>query len=119
MNKPILLIATFLILTTSIFDITHFGAVPNSDTISDQFKNAKAILDAIKAANASLSSERVVRIPDKRFYSMPIRVENVHNVTISVVGKLIASKNVKHWPRQQAIPTYYEDFLSFWGCTYI
>jgi hypothetical protein len=119
MNKSILLVATLLIFTTSIFDITHYGAVPNSDTITDQFKNAKAILDAIKAANASITSERIVRIPDKKFYSMAIRVENVHNVTISVVGKLIASKNVKHWPRQQAMPTYYEDFLSFWSCTYI
>ena len=74
MNKQLLLLATLLVLSCSLYDITHFGAVPNSDTITDQFKNQKAILDAIKAANASLTSERIVRIPDKRFYSMPIRV---------------------------------------------
>lgn len=119
MLKNILLLSTLLVVSFSIFDITHFGAVPNSDTVTDQFKNQKAILDAIKAANASNATERIVRIPDKRFYSMPIRVENVHNVTISIVGKLIASKNVKNWPRQHAKPTYYEDFFSFWGCTYI
>jgi len=74
MNKQLLLLATLLVLSCSLYDIMHFGAVPNSDTITDQFKNQKAILDAIKAANASLTSERIVRIPDKRFYSMPIRV---------------------------------------------
>jgi hypothetical protein len=74
MNRHILLLATLIVVSYSLYDITHFGAVPNSDTITDQFKNQKAILDAIKAANASLASERIVRIPGKRFYSMPIRV---------------------------------------------
>lgn len=74
MNKKLLILSTLLIIACSIFDITHFGAVPNSDTITDQFKNQKAILDAIRAANASTTSERIIRIPDKRYYSMPIRI---------------------------------------------
>ncbi len=40
-------------LATSIYDITQFGAVPNSDTVSDQFKTQRAILSAIAAANSS------------------------------------------------------------------
>jgi hypothetical protein len=36
-----------------IFDIDHFGAVANSDTVTDQFKTQQAILSAIRAANAS------------------------------------------------------------------
>lgn len=31
---------------------------------------------------------------------MPIRVDYGHNITIEVVGKLIASKNVRNWPRE-------------------
>jgi len=77
-------IAALLLLlfaTNCLYDILSFGAVPNSDTLRDQFANQKAILEAIKQANAS-KTERVVRIPNKKFYSMPIRVENVHNISI-------------------------------------
>jgi hypothetical protein len=31
----------------------HFGAVPNSDSVPDQFKNQQAILNAIRAANST------------------------------------------------------------------
>ena len=77
-------IATLLLLlftASCLYDIFSFGAVPNSDTLKDQFANQRAILEAIKQANAS-KTERVVRIPNKKFYSMPIRVENVHNISI-------------------------------------
>lgn len=47
------LLLTFLTLGSCIFDITQFGAVPNSDVLSDHFKNQRAILSAIAAANAS------------------------------------------------------------------
>lgn len=50
--KTILLLI-FVTLTASIYDITQFGAVPNSDVVSDQFKNQRAILSAIVAANSS------------------------------------------------------------------
>jgi hypothetical protein len=43
----------FIATVTSVYDITQFGAVPNSDVVSDQFKNQKAILAAIAAANQS------------------------------------------------------------------
>ena len=48
------LVIMLLVATAScIFDIDHFGAVVNSDTVNDQFKNQHAILQAIKAANSS------------------------------------------------------------------
>ena len=56
MNKKLLILSTLLFIAYSVFDITHFGAVSDSDTVTDQFKNQKAILDAIKAANASTTS---------------------------------------------------------------
>ena len=49
----IVLLLGLITLATSIYDITQFGAVPNSDTVSDQFKTQKAILAAITAANSS------------------------------------------------------------------
>jgi hypothetical protein len=69
-----ILLLCFLLLSAScIYDILSFGAVPASDTLADQLKNTKAILAAIKQANAS-TTERVVRIPAHKFYAMPIRV---------------------------------------------
>ena len=77
-NKVIVL-ALFVSLSLSVYDIMQFGAVPNSDTVVDQFKNQRAILDAIAAANTS-NVERIIRIPSKTFYTMPIRVDNTHNI---------------------------------------
>jgi hypothetical protein len=96
--KSLLLLA-LLTLCTSIYDIMEFGAVANSDVVSDQFKTQRAILSAIAAANSS-QGERIVRIPNKKFYTMPIRVDYGHNITIEIIGKLIASKNVRNWPRE-------------------
>ncbi len=101
-----ILLLLLIVSGSCIFDIDHYGAVVNSDTVNDQFKTQQAILSAIKAANAS-TGERIVRIPARKYYSMPIRVEYAHNITIEVMGKLIASKNVRNWPRQPEIPTYY------------
>lgn len=47
----IISIALLIAVVACIYDISHFGAVPNSDVVSDQFKNQKAILAAIAAAN--------------------------------------------------------------------
>jgi hypothetical protein len=95
----IITLVTLLVLSSAVFDIMHFGAIPHSDTVPSQQTNARAILSAIIAANAS-DGERVVVIPNKKFFSYPVRVEHVNNITISIYGKLIASKNVAHWPTQ-------------------
>lgn len=113
----LLLVVSLVVMGTAVFDVLDFGALPNSDAVVDQFINTKAILAAIHAANIS-EGERVVRIPNHKFYSMPIRVDNVHNLTLLLYGKLIASKNVLHWPKRPS-STYYEDFLSFHSCSYI
>ena len=66
-------LSLLLALSLSLFDITHFGAVPNSDSVPDQFKNQQAILRALHAANSS-ESDRAIRIPNHKYYSMPIRI---------------------------------------------
>jgi hypothetical protein len=96
-NKVIIL-SLLVFLSLSVYDIMQFGAVPNSDTVIDQFKNQKAILAAIAAANTS-KGERAIRIPSKTFYTMPIRVDNTHNISFEISGRLSASKNVRNWPR--------------------
>lgn len=55
---------------------------------------------AINKANNISEGERVVRIPNSVFYSMPIRLENIKNVSIIIEGKLSASKNILKWPKQ-------------------
>jgi hypothetical protein len=105
-STHLLSLLALLALTQCLFDITKFGAVANSDSVPDQFRNQQAILAALSAANAS-AIDRVVRIPAHKFYSMPIRVTNMHNVSIYLEGRLIASKNVRHWPRQHDVPTYF------------
>ena len=57
-----------------IFDIEHFGAIANQDQLSAQRANTRAIIEAIKAANSTTTEERVVRISNKKYYSMPIRL---------------------------------------------
>lgn len=69
----IFIVLSLISIIFAAYDITQYGAVPHSDTISDQFKNQRAILAAIKDANKS-ENDRVIRIPSKTFYSMPIRV---------------------------------------------
>ncbi len=98
MNKSLLCIAIFIISINSAVDIMQFGAIPHSDNVKDHFQNQKAIQQAILAANASIT-DRVIRIPAKTFYSMPFKVENMHNITFEILGRLAASKNVKFWPR--------------------
>lgn len=79
-SLKIIIITLIFSLTYCVYDITQFGAIPNSDTVTDQFINQRAILAAISAANSS-NGERVIKIPSKKFYSMPIRIENAHNIT--------------------------------------
>lgn len=80
--------------------ITDFGAIPRVDTVSAQFINAKAIQKAVMAANSS-DIDRVVKIPKGTFYSMPIILENIHNLSIIIEGKLSASRNITAWPFYQ------------------
>ena len=73
MRAGLIVLATLIIVGASVEDILSYGAIPHSDTVRDQFINSEAILKAIKAANAT-QGERAVRIPNKKFFSMPIRI---------------------------------------------
>ena len=55
-----IVLAVMIIMTTSVFDIMQFGAIPHSDTIHDQFKNTDAILMAIEIRK-DLPTEFAVR----------------------------------------------------------
>ena len=66
------------------------------DNLESHFLNQKALKNAFIAANSSLNS-RIVVIPEKSFYSMPVRLENLYNITMNLAGKWIASTNVKLW----------------------
>jgi hypothetical protein len=98
MTKNLLLLALMVISLYAAVDIMQFGAVPHSDNVRDHFQNQKAIAQALIKANQSLV-DRVVRIPAKTFYTMPFKIENMHNITLEILGRLSASKNVKFWPR--------------------
>lgn len=89
-----------------VYDILSFGAVANSDTLMDQLANSRALFKAIMAANVS-EGERVVRIPSKKFYSMPVRVSNVHNISILILGRWMASQNIAKWPRLPEMQKFY------------
>ena len=71
--RSILVLLAIVLTIRCTEDIMSFGAVPNSDTLPDQFKNSKAILAAILRANSS-ATDRTVRIPAHKFYTMPVRV---------------------------------------------
>ena len=48
---------------------------------------------------------------------MPIKIINLHNLTLSVYGKLSASKNVKFWPKDLNQRNLH--FIDFVNCTNI
>jgi hypothetical protein len=91
------------------FDITNYGAVPNSDNLKDHFVNQNAIQAAILAANSSVI-DRVVRIPAKTYYTMPFSFYNMHNITLLVLGKISASKSVRFWPKDN-VTKYHLNFI--------
>jgi hypothetical protein len=82
-------------------NILFFGAIPNEDSLHAQIVNAKAITDAIIKANSSESrgDARVVVIPLKKFYSMPIAINFCNDIVIELQGKLTACNRIKNWPR--------------------
>ena len=86
-----------IFLAQSLENIEDHGAIAKTDTLAAQTINAKAIVKAILAANSS-SIDRAVKIPKKTFYTMPIIVADLFNVSIIIEDKLSASKNVSAWP---------------------
>lgn len=112
-SKALLVFASSLMLLLvpccSLVNILDEGAVPHTDTLVTQFHNAEVIKRCIAKANSSLI-DRVVKIPSHTFYSMPISISNIHNISIIIEGKLSASKNVLKWPKKPN-SAHYEDFI--------
>ncbi len=73
-----------LIITQSVHVITDFGAVPHVDTRGAHIANAKAFVSAVIKANATENGERIVKVPKGTFYSFPMRMDYVKNVTIII-----------------------------------
>lgn len=43
---------------------------------------------------------------------MPMRLTDIHNVSFLILGKMSASKSIRHWPKKPS-SNHYEDFISF------
>lgn len=105
----LILLSLLLSLSSSTINILDEGAILNTDTIISQFQNSKIIKNSILKANSS-ETDRVVKIPKGKFYSMPIVLHDLYNITILIEGKLIASKNILKWTKKPNSPKY-EDFI--------
>jgi hypothetical protein len=103
MKAKIYTVIVFLQLASyvnSIYNILDFGALPHTDHLSAHFANQKAFLEAVNKANSTNTTERIVKVPKGVFYTMPMRMENLKNVTFIIEGRLAASKNILQWPKQ-------------------
>lgn len=47
-----------------------------------------------------------------------MRLQDIHNVSFLILGKMSASKSIKHWPKKPS-SNYFEDFLSFYDSSNI
>jgi hypothetical protein len=86
--------------TNSIYIITDFGAIAHQDELTVHKANAKAFITAVLKANATEKGERIVKVPKGTFYSFPMRMDRIINVSIVIEGKLSASKLIRGWPTQ-------------------
>ncbi len=73
-----------MIFTQSVHVITDFGAVSNVDNRGAHIANAKAFVSAVIKANATENGERIVKVPKGTFYSFPMRMDYVKNVSIII-----------------------------------
>ena len=107
-----LLLALALVLAASQHDIQFLGAISGEDTQQAQIKNTQVIEAALLKANAS--EDRTVLIPSKTYYSMPITLRGLVNVTLEIRGKLIACNRIKNYP--QVAKYKYQNFISVENC---
>ena len=73
---------------------------------------------AVMKANSTETGERIVKVPKGTFYSFPMRMDKIYNVTIIIEGKLSASKLIRGWATQPG-SGYYEDFISCHDCQHL
>lgn len=76
--------------------IDDFGAIANQDTVDAQIANSLALSKAIQHVNNS--DDCTVVVPNRKYYFFPVHVQHVNNLNLKILGKVIASKNVRNWP---------------------
>ena len=72
--------------------IEEFGAVADDPSLDACRKNSKAFQDAMTNGSASVVP------PGKEFYTLPVVLENVHNVEFKIQGDIVAyGGNISDW----------------------
>jgi hypothetical protein len=95
------LVCTLLTLIVTCFsnvNIDSFGAIADKDDIESQQANIKAIQSAVKAAYYEL--DKMVLIPNKTYYILPLTFTNLKGIAIYNRGTLVASQSVDNWPKE-------------------
>ena len=96
-TKLLLLSACLLAnLAASRHNILDYGAVSGKDSLKAERANQDAFIKALKAANETESlNDREVYVPaNMTFHSLPIRVDQLYNVTLTIDGTIKASKRM-------------------------
>ena len=78
-------------------NILDYGAVVDEITHDAEVANSNAIKAAIQAANSDDNDDRLVEIPAHTFSTLPIRNENINNITMQIDGTILASKDWKSY----------------------
>ena len=85
----------------AVHNIVDFGAVHSKSDTETAFANAKAFVEAVKAANSS-DSDREIYIPKVEgsgiFYMMPVQTDYLNNFTFTIDGLVYMSDDNKNWP---------------------
>ena len=104
---------------TAAHNILDYGAIVDKTSHHAEVTNSMAIQEAILAANSDDNDDRVVEIPaGMTFSSLPIRSDNLKDVTIQIDGTLLASKDYKSYPirthESKSQGDKIEDFFAFY-----
>ena len=79
----LVLVFSFFVGSKSFYNILDYGAIPHHDIYSAQIANQQAFIKATLLANSS-DGERIVKVPKKTFYFMPMEFNNLFNVTFEI-----------------------------------
>lgn len=103
---------SLLLITSPRQNIMDYGAVANEDSLRAQQANQKAIMQAIAKANSSesIGDQRVILIPNSKFYSLPFFISQASDIVLEIRGKLSACNRIKHWPKSSNKISY-QDFI--------
>ena len=115
MNRGGLLkIASSILLASgvnAVHNILDYGAVPDLEDTVSAFTNADAIAAAIEAAIQPDQTDREVYVPSGySFTFMPVRLEGLNDLIITVDGTLLACKNYLDYPLNSGggVPSMFE-----------